>query len=589
LNHSTALACDTIVTFRVEGTADPATPDPRGPRPVHPAFPAPAAPAAVSPLVADLPLAYLWCMDERIRAVTDLMVPSAREDTGLHARYDGVVQDLSPAGVAAGLARLRQPDPDGDPPAAGQGGLDAHDEAHLAAFEARLRVALGELQLHRRHPTLHMEQLDLACYDRDYAPAAERAAARARHLAAWPDAVDAAVEALDQVSAPTAAALLASVEGLAEGLPATAETDTADGGVTEQVLQAARAAHERLVAHVRGCAERGHPDPALGGAELAKLLGSGEAMDVDLGRLEETADAERDRLRERLAETCAELQPGVPPADVVARLAADHPDADGVLGEARAQVAETIAFTVERDLVPGLDGECRVEPSPRSRRHAVAMLVWAGPYEPDTPSVYYLTPPEPTWPAEEQGAWLEMFSRAQLPAITAHEVAPGHFAHSRALRRARGDVRRTLMSTAFVEGWAHYTEELCVEEGFRAGDPRFAVGVWTEALTRVTRLAVSLGVHRRTMPTAEAVVRFEQDAFLRGPAARAEAMRATWDPTYGRYTLGKLEVMRLRELARNGWGPGFSLARFHSALLALGSPPLGLASAALQEGSRDTA
>jgi uncharacterized protein (DUF885 family) len=165
--------------------------------------------------------------------------------------------------------------------------------------------------------------------------------------------------------------------------------------------------------------------------------------------------------------------------------------------------------------------------------------------------------------------------------ITAHEVAPGHFAHARALRRASTDVRRALLSPAFIEGWAHYTEELCVEEEFHAADPRFAIGVALEALVRVTRLAVAVGVHTRAMTMDEAEHRFRRDAHLEGPAARAEAARATFDPTYGRYTWGKLEILGLRAEAQARWGTRWSLSRFHEALLRLGSPPLGLMGAML--------
>jgi hypothetical protein len=77
------------------------------------------------------------------------------------------------------------------------------------------------------------------------------------------------------------------------------------------------------------------------------------------------------------------------------------------------------------------------------------------------------------------------------------------------------------------------------------------------------------------MTVDDATARFETDAFLLGPAARSEAARATYDPTYGRYTWGKLEIMSLRDEARSAWGTRFSLRRFHEALLALGAPPLG--------------
>src|SRR5205807_3861401 len=118
-------------------------------------------------------------------------------------------------------------------------------------------------------------------------------------------------------------------------------------------------------------------------------------------------------------------------------------------------------------------------------------------------------------------------NRTTLPAITVHEVAPGHFAHGRVLRRVPTDVRKCLMSISFVEGWAHYAEQLCVEEGFRADDPRFQAGVAIEALVRVTRLAVSIGLHSGTVTMDEAARRFADDAHLRGPAARSEAARAT--------------------------------------------------------------
>ena len=497
-------------------------------------------------------------MEPRLRAVCDLMVPVVRENAGLHT-YDGVIQDLSPAGVAAGLARLPAPGTPAD-----------HDEAHLQAFEDMLRVSIGELEDHRTNPLVHLDNLDLSVYDREYAPASEREEARRRHLAAWPDAVDMALASLDRVSRPTAASLVDAVAGLASGL------DESDDVAAQGV-----AAQRRLVAHVKRAAAEGNPDPAIGERGLTRLLSAGEAIDVDLAALARQADDERDRLRAELEEACGRLRPGAPIGEVIASLLADHPDADGVIDEARSQVEEAVAFTHERGLVPGLDGECLVGPTPPARRWAFAMMAWSGPYEPDAPSWYHITPPDPSWPPEQQQEWLEAFNRTTLPAITVHEVAPGHFAHGRVMRHVSGDVRKTLMSMSFVEGWAHYAEQLCVEEGFRAGDARFEAGVAIEALVRVTRLAVSIGLHTAEMSMDGAARRFEEDAHLQGPAARSEAARATFDPTYGRYTWGKLEILRLRERARTAWGADFSLERFHRELLSLGAPPLGLMASGL--------
>jgi hypothetical protein len=470
-------------------------------------------------------------VNTRLRALSDLMVSEVREYAGRH-EYDGIVPDLSPAAIKARLAALG----DGPPEP------DSHDEAHLRAFEAGLRVEYGEAEVHRRSPMTLLGELDLSCYDREYAPAGERAEARRRHLAAWPDAIDAGLASLDAVPAPIARALLPAIEGLTAGLG--------------EIPAAALAAHARFVARIRAAATTGDPDPALGARLLARLLGVREVLEVDLGRLEELADAERDRLRAWLADACARIQPGRPAGEVVAGLVTDHPPLDGVLSACRELTGEVIAFTRQAGLVPGLDGDCEVAESPPSRRWVTAMISWAAPFEADAPSRFYVTPPDPAWPAGEQAAWLEVFNRSALPAIALHEVAPGHFAHGRMLRRASGDVRRVLQSWAFVEGWAHDAEELAVEAGFRPGDARVEAGVALEALQRVTRLAVSLGVHGQTMTMADAVARFEADCHLRGVAAEAEARRAAFDPTYGRYTWGKLQIRALRAEAERRWGAG---------------------------------
>jgi hypothetical protein len=503
----------------------------------------------------------------RLRATWDMSVAEVREYAGRH-EYDGRIQDLSPAGIRAGLRGLAD--------AAAGGRLDdEHDEAHLAVFERATQVRYGELELHRSNPYFHIANMDLACYDREYAPKEERERARAAHLAAWPAAADGAIAALDAVPAPVGRALTGAAHGLAAGIPADADPE---------VGEAARAAHARLVAHLGQAAGTGSTDAALGGKALAALMSSAEGIELDLDRLAERADAERDRLTERLADSAAQVDPGRPAMEVARELVRQHPDADGVIEAARVWTGRAIDFTRKASLVPYNDGECLVLLAPESRRWAMAMMSTAAPGEPEGPSRYYITPSDPAWPDSEAEEWLEVFSDTTLPGITVHEVAPGHFSHGRAIRRAPTEVRRTLHAEAFVEGWAHYAEELCVEEGFCGGDPRFAIGAWLEALVRVTRLACAIGVHTAGMSVEEGARRFEADTHIAGQAALAEAARATFDPTYGRYTWGKLEIMALRERARAAWGSGFSLLRFHSALLDLGSPPLGLLDTALLRG-----
>jgi hypothetical protein len=498
-------------------------------------------------------------------------VAESREGAGRH-EYDGRVQDLSPGGVRRGLAALV-----GDPLP------DPYDEALVAAQEAALQALFGELRLHRRNPMPHLGNLDVSGYDREYAPAEQRAEARTRHLAAWPAAVDGSIAALDEVTPAIAAATLSAARGLSAGLDA---ADPVEGAALD--------AQARLVAHLEAAAGSGSGSgdsadgdlgaAALGADGLTLLLSAAEAMDVDLAAMAARADAERDRLLAMLEEACGRLAPGRPVTELVPELLRDHPDADGVIAEAQALTDEVIAWATERRLVPYSDGTCVVAPAPESRQWAMAMMAWAAPGEPDTPSFYWVTPPRPEWPEQEQTEWLQVFSRTTLPAITVHEVAPGHFSHGLALRHAPTQPRRLFGSDAFVEGWAHYVEEVAIEEGFHADDPRYVIGVSVEALLRVTRLACAIGLHTDGMTVAEAARRFETDAFLAGQAALSEARRGTFDPTYGRYTWGKLEILDLRERARREWGAGFDLPRFHAAMLELGAPPLGLLPYALEGG-----
>jgi Bacterial protein of unknown function (DUF885) len=501
--------------------------------------------------------------DRRLKAVWDVRVPVIRELAGVHS-YDGVVMDLSPGGYQAALKRL-------GPASPGERLADRHDESHLLAAERAVR-AEAEAGILEWNPLPHIENLDLSCYDREYAPEPQRQRAREAHLAQWPEAVDASLASLQAVPAPAAGALAPAVRGLAEGINGTTDVEVA-----------ALRAHGRLLARIQEAAASGNPDGALGARALARLLGDPESMQVDLGRLEERADRERDRLRARLYEACERLSPGATPERLVRELLRDHPGEEAIYAAARETIDEATAFVIDHDLLPPPGGACEVGPAPPSRRWAAAMMYWTGPFEDDAPARYYVSPPDESWDEEAKHEWLATFSATMGPAITVHEVTPGHFAHGRMLRQiVRGDVRRSLYSEAFVEGWAHYAEELMVDQGFRADDPRFAIGVYLDALVGVTGLASALGIHRGTMTVADATARFEADAFLLGPAARSEATRAIYDPACGGYTWGKLEIMSLRDKALAAWDPAFSLRRFHEALLSLGAPPLGTMADALR-------
>ncbi len=177
---------------------------------------------------------------------------------------------------------------------------------------------------------------------------------------------------------------------------------------------------------------------------------------------------------------------------------------------------------------------------------------------------YYITKPDPSWPRKEQEEYVML--RGTLLSTTVHEVYPGHFVQGLWESRAPTDAQKMFGSYSFVEGWAHYAEQMMIEQGFGKEDPQNRLGQLADALLRNCRVVVSLGVHAEGMSLDEAERRFVDDCFQDRATAREQAVRATFDPGYFAYTLGKLEILKLREEAKAALGPAFSLRRFHDAL-----------------------
>src|SRR5690606_15312726 len=128
--------------------------------------------------------------------------------------------------------------------------------------------------------------------------------------------------------------------------------------------------------------------------------------------------------------------------------------------------------------------------------------------------------------------------------------------------------------SAFVEGWAHYCEQMMVEAGFRRSDPQMRLGQLAEALIRLCRTIVGIRLHCEDLSVEQAVRFFRDEAFLEESSARREAERGTFDPSYILYSAGKLMLLKLREDYKAQVGAKYSLKSFHDTLLANGSVPL---------------
>ncbi|MEM9692214.1 MAG: DUF885 family protein, partial [Myxococcota bacterium] len=207
-------------------------------------------------------------------------------------------------------------------------------------------------------------------------------------------------------------------------------------------------------------------------------------------------------------------------------------------------------------------------------RWNAAFLNMTGPFDETVKGFYYITLPDPSWPRQEQLDYI--MPLGTLMATTIHESYPGHFLHGLWQRQAKSRAQKMIDAYSFTEGWAHYIEQLMVEEGFTASDPEKQLGQLSDALLRNCRFLVSIGVHAENMSLQKAAETFEKSCFQDKATARNQAARATFDPGYFAYTFGKIQILELRERLKRDLGERFELRAFHDALLSYGAPPVAL-------------
>ena len=129
------------------------------------------------------------------------------------------------------------------------------------------------------------------------------------------------------------------------------------------------------------------------------------------------------------------------------------------------------------------------------------------------------------------------------------------------------------MPMSFVEGWAHYGEQLMFDHGYEKGNVEAKLGQLAEALIRLARTVVGIRLHTQDLSVEQGVRMFREEAFLEEGTARREAERGTFDPGYVLYALGKRMLLQLRADCESKEGDGFSLQRFHDRLLGQGALP----------------
>lgn len=315
-------------------------------------------------------------------------------------------------------------------------------------------------------------------------------------------------------------------------------------------------------------------DFALGAERFAQMLRDTEMVDIPLAQLEAIGRADLQRNQQALQQACAQYAPRASIPECMRRLNERKPQGGAVPG-ARAQLAGLRQFIVDHNLVtiPG-EEQALVEEAPPFNRQNFAYIDIPGPYETNLPSVYYIAPPDPNWPAAVQRDFVP--GENELLFVSVHEVWPGHFLNFLHANRSQLQFGRIFVGYAYAEGWAHYTEEMMYDAGLGNGDPAVHIGQLSNALRRDCRFLSAIGLHTGGMTVEQSRQMFVNECYQDEGNARQQAARGTYDPAYLNYTMGKLLIRRLREdwTATHGGREGWH--DFHDQFLSYGGPPIPL-------------
>ena len=314
----------------------------------------------------------------------------------------------------------------------------------------------------------------------------------------------------------------------------------------------------------------------LGRDKFEQKVKLDEGLSVQTDRLLAIATRELKATQEAFKRVAGRINGG-DPLETWARTKAGHPAPGELVNVGRDQLGELKTYLERQSLITLPSGEpITVAPTPEFYRWAFASMWTPGPFE-SKPSraYYYLTDVDRSWPADRQQEHLRDYNYPTLWSISIHEVYPGHFLHYQHLRRVESKARKSIMfaPASFVEGWAHYCEQMMIEAGFGRDDHRVELGQLAEALIRLVRFIVGIKLHAEDLSVEQGVRLFREEAYMEEASARREAERGTFDPTYLVYTVGKLMLLKLRRDYKQQQGKAFSLRTFHDTLLGNGTAP----------------
>jgi uncharacterized protein (DUF885 family) len=478
-------------------------------------------------------------------------------------------------------------------------GIDPADMGAEATYDQRILhaalestiVNLETIAPWQHRPAYYTEVASGAAYSlltRDFAPLSDRVRSLVSRDRQMPALFASAKENLTTVDAVTAEIDRREIVGAIAFFTSVVPSAVAplkDGALRAQFA----AANERVIASLTAYLSAldsgvfAHPSGtfAIGADRFAELLRLQELTPIPLSTYESVGEAALAKTRAEFVETANAIDPTHSPQEVASALSAHHPAAAALLAKAKSDLLALRVFVVNKDLITlPPDDDVAVVPTPEfARETSFASVNVPGALETHASEAYYnVTPVDPAWSAQRQEQHLSFFNDAYFPLVSAHEVMPGHYVNFALDHHERLSlIRRLLPSPSFSEGWAHYVEQMMVDQGWGDGDPKVRLAQLQGALQRECRYLVGLREHTQGMTVDRATTFFETSAFMPPETARREALRGTVDPLYGYYTLGKLELLKLRDDYKKAAGSSYTLKSFHDLLLAHGDPPIAIA------------
>ena len=513
--------------------------------------------------------------------------------------FDGQLPDWSPEGIKAGIEYRKKAIADAK-------ALDADKFTDAQKFERDYLVHVMEGELFaleetgnlEKNPSAYLGALDPNVYiARPYADATTRMKA----FIAYADNVPKAAEQIKaNLKLPLPATFVklgtAGFGGFADyytGDAKKAFAEVKDAELQKQFDEAAAkasAAMKDLSAFVGS--QPGTVDGyALGAEKFAKMVLKSEGVNASLDELEAIGRADLKANQDALAKACAVYAPGATMQDCMTKMGMNKAS-DGPVAEARRQLPPLKKFLIDKDIVsiPGTE-EAKVEESPPYNRQNSAYIDIPGPYEKGLPSVYYISPPDPTWDKATQDGFVP--GKYDLLGTSVHEVWPGHFLNFLHANRSKSIFGKLFVGYAFAEGWAHYSEEMMMDAGL--GDTtaspveaaEMKIGQLSNALLRNCRYLSAIGLHARGMTVAQSEEFFKTECYQDAGNSKQQAARGTYDPGYLNYTMGKLMIRKLRD----DWTKGDpkKWKAFHDEFLSYGGPPIPMVRQAMLKEAQATA